>query len=231
MKRNKNYLWGSLFIILAILIVLSELHIIALNWTIVLSLFMVAIAVKRLFKRDYFISFFLIGLTAYLNQGLLGIELSFWVMFLITLLLSIGLHLIFGDKKQKYFKEYYKRNTHFSSVDQETYHEDEVNYEAVFSHAIKYIYADNLKRVNAQVVFGGMKLYFEQANILQDATIDVECVFSHLTLYVPAQYEVVPQMTNVFSSVIFQNTPNTEAIASITLSGELVFSKITIIYI
>ena len=77
-----------------------------------------------------------------------------------------------------------------------------------------------------------MQVYFDQALIPNGkANIEVDISFSDVELYFPKSWEVINQTNTSFSGLEEKNSNNSTGTPMVTLTGNIKFSGVTIIYV
>ena len=110
--------------------------------------------------------------------------------------------------------------------------EDRFYFSTSFSSGVKYIDSDNLEVVILECSFGSMKVYFDNASIPSgNATVELDVSFGGVELYVPRHWNVVNQADTAFGGVDEKNRCTTTGSPVLTLTGDVSFSGVTIIYV
>jgi predicted membrane protein len=184
----------------------------------------------------------------------IGIDISGinrWAFFSIFLLLSIGFTILFRKRRRdrrrdKWAYVYdshgyeYGSGSGYDGVSAtatpyaESVDSDVVRVSSSFGSVIKYINSDNLERVEAECSFGAMKLYFDNAKPREGgAIIILEVGFGSVELFVPKEWAVNNELKRGFSGVYEKNAEHrsAEKTARVTITGDVGFSSVSIIYI
>lgn len=130
--------------------------------------------------------------------------ISVWVLALVVVLVCSGLEMIFHKKKHI---SVWVRDEDWEHVKKEGVFEDgEHNYrtgeevckDAVFSSVTRYVQDRDFRGGNMDVVFSSMQLYFDQAMLHENrAVLNMDVVFSHVTIYVPREWDVIDNMSHI----------------------------------
>ncbi len=247
MKSKKQVFWGIFFILGAVLILASGMGLIA-NveiWTLVWTVLAAALLIHGIVKGSVFCMFFAVAFLAIIYAEPLGITaITPWPVLGAALLLSIGFRMIFptkngGPKMNIVYtgddgrtieidrKEGMETEERYSNEDG-----DYLQFEQVFKSGTKYINSDNLKKVNMECVFSTVEIYLDNA-ILQggSATIELESVFSNVTIYVPKTWMVAESSETVFSKVSYIGRSVPDGMNKLYLVGSCVFGGVKVVYI
>lgn len=235
--KHKNVYWGLFFIIAAIIIILNQTGL--LGGTNIFSLIITLLVIPVILKSIRYLNFggilFPLAIIGILYAEPLGIEyLTPWPILGVALFLSIGLSFIFPQHHFKRWENHFRENDFSEEWVAENVEESEViNMGTKFSGSVKYINTDNLKNVNIHCSFGGMKVYFDHANIQgEEANIRVDVNFGGLELFIPKEWNVIYNTDNAFGGIEEKNRSQiTENSKKIRLTGKVNFAGITIIYI
>ncbi|MBY5035024.1 hypothetical protein K6V78_08170 [Streptococcus gallolyticus] len=213
----KKKLAGISLIALALLILfkdllgLTGLQIWPMVWIIVFGVLTIDGMVN---SRWYSGVFFAILTFATANSMFDWTEISFWTLVLVGFLLMLGIKLL-TQPKHKWL------TVNGLSSEKET----------VFGSATRYVNDSNFIQDKAEVAFGSLSIFFDNAVILGDvADLNIDVAFSGLTLYVPSSWYVDVSVDNAFSSVKCKPSllPTDKVLR---IRGDLAFSSLTVRYI
>jgi predicted membrane protein len=137
---------------------------------------------------------------------------------------------VIGRKRKTSFFE----NRHYDNFN-ETYVEKSINNEEVIRR--EYVFTGvkerwtygEIKKAEIEAVFSGVELDFTQAELsadVQQVVIRVSSVFSGVTLYVPAEWNILVQKTGIFGSFV-DKRPNNALRSS---SGKLVILDLEAVF-
>lgn len=226
MKKSRMF-FGVLFIIVAIMMIVTQLGIIDIQISVIsllLTVFFGVTAVWSLFHKRPTGFLLSLAFLAIIYDKPLGIEaITPWTVLLAAILASIGCHILFQPKKQK--KEYKYNNI-------ETLQENDIFLETNFGSSIKYVDSKNIQSVCISNVAGMMKVYFDNADMKEfDAIIDIHMWCGMLELYIPKTWKVIDHTDNLFSHIAMEEQKEDLITHQIRLTGKITFSEIKIIYV
>ncbi len=222
-KLGKKFMWGLLFILSAVLIVLDALNVIP-DIPIVKLIFagfFTVWAVYSLFKLRFSQVFFPLAFAFMLLESdiasFLGRSknlISNWILLLVALLLSIGCHLIFGGKSFKFSKHI---NISHGTGDKNS-----------FGEGVKYIDCADFKSITVQNSFGEYNVRFQNEELYEGgATITVHNGFGETNIYVPSHWTVRFNVKASFGAVNFpQNVVENGPVLNIT--GNSSFGEVNV---
>lgn len=238
MKNRKNdVFWGVVFILLAVLVIISEMDLIhgIGFWTIVFTVIWGATLISGIFKRDIPRILFSIAFLCIVWDEILGIEnLTPWPVLLAATLGSIGFSKIFGKKdglyEKRYFESMHSNSGKKSTIEMES--GDDIDCSVSFGSMVKYANSENLRSVYVSASFGAASIYLDKAQV-PDGEVAVKIVssFSAVQLYVPKDWKVVDTMRNAFSGIKEEGLRTGEDNVKLVLEGKADFSGVTITYI
>ena len=196
MKKTENIIWGLLFIIVGIIVLLNSLGIASINiffkgwWT----LFIIVPSIIGLVKdneKTWDIFFLLLGIAILLSQwGIIDITTIFKCL-LPVILIVIGINIIFKDKINSKVTEKIK----------ELNKNDSTEYYATFSGQKLSFSGEEFKGAKLNSIFGGIDLDLREAKIEQDIVIDVTAVFGGVDIKVPKDVNVKVKSNSIFGGV------------------------------
>lgn len=229
MKKRKIF-WGIFFIAAAVLIIAGNLG--GLKgigtWSILFSVFFAATLLQSLFHGNIPGILFSLAFLVIVHAKTLGLtSITPWPVLGAALLGSIGISIIYHPKHCHIGHHNWED---YESV--ETITENDVEFRTSFGSSIKYVNAGDFKRARLDCSFGGMKVYFDNA-VLQDgqAVIDIQASFSGVEIYLPRNWNVVNHLNTSFGGIEEKNKNIPDGISEVTLTGEISFSGVTILYI
>lgn len=247
MKSKKQVFWGVFFILGAVLILTAGMGLLPgiETWSLVWTVLAAALLILGIVKGSVFCMFFAVAFLAIIYAEPLGItDITPWPVLGAALLLSIGFRMIFPSKKGTPTMNIVYTNDNGETIEvdrkegvetEECYSKEDGDYlqfEQVFKSGTKYINSNNLKKVNMECVFSTMEIYLDNA-VMQgsSATIELESVFSNVTLYVPRTWMVVENSETVFSKVSYNGRSVPDGMHKLYLDGSCVFGGVKVIYI
>lgn len=199
-------------------------------WSLLFILGFGFLAIQALLRRKWGETYVFAVITfVLLNNQFEWLEVGTGTIVLAAVLAGIGCHFLLTSKENTLFIkgkpiEFYIREKYASSGASST-HSD-----TVFGSATRYINGD-IGDVSGDVVFASTMLYFDNAQLPTGyATYSGDVVFSSVKLYVPQDWRVEFIGDRVFSNVKMQ--PQSASSSKVlTITGDLVFSSLEIIYI
>lgn len=235
--RTGNVFWGLLLVLVAVFLIVNQLGFLEdVNvFSIIFAIFWVSVLIEGLTKRSFGKILFSLAFLFMIFDEQLGIKgVSNWSVLAAALLGTIGLNMIFKRKKHCHFG---RINMHSENHDtqnrgQNSLEGNHVFFRTVMGSAVKYVNSDNFESAFLESSFGGMQVYFDQA-IIQNgkANIEVDISFSGVELYFPKSWEVINQTNTSFSGLEERNSNDSTGTPVVTLTGNIKFSGVTIIYV
>lgn len=203
-------------------------------WTVIWVAFLTFGAISQLAKHHFILGTVLaICSFAQLNDIFHWVNITSWLLMLVTILVGLGLTLIFkGTNPSRYGNSifsYYNNQTSFEN-DKMVKHLNK-GMSKVFGGFSRYINDNHFSNDSVDVLLGSATVYFDGAEIEgEQATYTVDAVFSYVTIYLPCHWRVEVVGDHVFSSVNQAPTaPETEKV--LVIVADLVFSGIEIHYL
>lgn len=240
MKKNSIF-WGVVFVLLAALVIVSELGLIKGIgfWTIVFSVIFGAMLIKGLVKFDMTQILFSVAFLCIVWDEVLGIEaITPWPVLLAALFGSIGFSMIFGKSKKKYYENKYEGhngNKHIHGAENSTVEHDygdEVNCQVKFGSIVKYVNSENLQKVNASVSFGSATIYLDNAKVQgNEILVNIDVSFGGVELYVPRDWYITNNMQTSFAGVDEENRNSGLNLVNVVLIGTANFAGVDIRYV
>lgn len=107
-----------------------------------------------------------------------------------------------------------------------------VQFGVLFGGGARYVNTDKLEEAKLKCRFGGMEVYFDNAELLGDkALIDVDASFGGVELYIPKKWEVVNNMRMAMGAVEYVGERDEEAEKVINLVGNVSFGAVEVHYV
>ena len=152
-------------------------------------------------------------------------DLGLWPLLLIAFFLTVGFYFLFPKKKRKTpFGETYETIGESAG--------SEINISARFNGSVKYVNTSHWKTANIDCAFGGLKVYFDKADIQGDiAVINLDLNFSGLDLYLPASWKVVDNVNYMFGGAEEKGNSYDLHGKTVVLNGKASFSGLTVRHI
>lgn len=222
MKRN--WFWGIICILSAILIFGNLFGFLPFTfslWKIAGTLICLSVIIDGIKERSFYSPLFGIAIIFYLFREDLGFEdISLWLLLLATWLLAWGLTSII-----------YPKTRHIEIEDIEYSTNSIINITSSFGEKVQYIQTNDLQYVTIDSKFSGLKLYFDQATIQNQATIEIDGNFTGIELYVPKEWNVQSHVRSFFGGVDEKGHPSSSSYPTLNITGRIHFGGIEIHYI
>ena len=222
---GRKILWGLVFILSAVLLVLDALNVIPdipIAKLIFAGIFTVW-ALYSIFKLRFTQFFFPLSFAFMILEeeiapfvGKSGNFISNWLLLLVSLFLTIGCHLIFGGKSVKFSK---RISIGHSTGDKNS-----------FGEGIKYIDCADFKSTCIQNSFGEYNVRFQNEELYEgDATITVHNGFGETNIYVPTGWTVRFSVKSSFGAAncppnVVENGP------VLNVTGRNSFGEVNVIF-
>ena len=237
MKRN--WFWGIICILGAILIFGNLFGIIQFNlslWKIIGTLICLSVIIDGIKERSFYSPLFGIAIIFYLFKEDLGFEdISLWLLLLATWLLAWGLTSIIHPKKRHIEIEDIEKYIMDLCMERKTVMKEKdgkvIVYPASFGAKVQYIQTNDLQYVTIDSKFSGLKLYFDQATIQNQATIEIDGNFTGIELYVPKEWNVQSHVRAFFGGVDEKGQPSSNGYPTLNITGRVHFGGVEIHYI
>jgi len=232
MYRSRNRIfWGIVFILSAVFLIISKMGYLEdfSVLSIVFSVFLGAIIFKSIYPPRFAGILFPLAILAIIFDKQLGIEnLTPWTVLAVALLGSIGLTMLFHNKK--WHHHYCCRNDEEIVIDVED--NSNVRHRTSFGASAKYINSDDFKQADLECSFGAMKVYFDKAKVNDgNAVIRLNVSFSGVELYLPKEWTIDNQINVSLGAVEEKNKNQPTGEVMVTLVGEVSLGAVEITYI
>ncbi|QUF82350.1 hypothetical protein KDJ93_11460 [Clostridium butyricum] len=233
MKYNKNnrIFTGLLFIIAAIILIISKLGYFGdFNlWSLALTIFFVIIIIKSIYPIKFAGILFPLAFLCIIYSKELGIEqLTPWTVLIVATLGTIGLSIIFQNKvniNNKVGKDY-----EFIAIDEED--KSNIVQKTSFSGITKYINSDDFKQADLHCICGAMEIYFDRAKIKdKTAVVQINATCSVIELFLPKEWTIENHISTTLSGIDEKNRNTPDGSATLLLIGEITLSGITITFV
>lgn len=235
MKRN--WFWGIICILGAILIFGNLFGFLPFTfslWKIIGTLICLSVIIDGIKERSFYSPLFGIVIIFYLFRKDLGFEdISFWLLMVGTWLLAWGLTSIFHPEKN-HIKVNKQIDINFGDDDTENVEYSTnsiINITSNFGGKVQYIQTNDLQYVTIDSKFSGLKLYFDQATIQNQATIEIDGNFTGIELYVPKEWNVQSHIRAFFGGVDEKGQPSSSGYPTLNITGRVHFGGVEIHYI
>ncbi len=205
MKKIGSLIWGILFIIVGLIFGLNAMGITDINiffrgwWTLFIIIPSLIGVIKESYKVGNYI-WLLIGIVLLLSaQGIINFS-TIWKLALPTILVIIGLSIIFkdvvGSKINDKIKELNK--------------EGKTEYYATFSGEELTFTGSEFKGASLNAIFGGIDINLKDAVIEEDIVINSTAVFGGVDILVPNNVNVKVKSSSIFGGTDNKMTENKE---------------------
>lgn len=239
--KNRKFFTGVFFILAGIGLVMNKMgYFQEINiFSLLITIFLIDIIIKSIKKRSVFGIFLPLSIIAIIYGSYLGIDnISSWTIISGAVLISIGVSMIFKPRRYKNYSKIkggiYSKNNKFSSSESSFYEgeDGEICVESTFSENIKYLKSQDIKNVFLNSTFGGIKVYFDNAEIEGDtATVYLNVTFSGVEIYLPKNWQVINNTDIMFGGLDEKNRSHVEKTKTLILEGDITFGGVEIIYI
>lgn len=241
--KLKNAFWGLFFVAAAAVIIINQLGLFGSIglFGLVLTLLMIPIIITSARYLHFSGIFFPLALICIIFADDWGISnLVPWTVLLTALFLSIGCSLIFKKKKfsLKHGEHYYKNHksyfshTHNNRESVETTEDNTFECRVSFSASSQYINSVSLERAFVACSFGAIKVYFDNAALHPNgAVVDLDVSFGGVELYIPKEWTVIDDVSATFGGMSEKNNHRGGDGPALTITGNIKFSGVEIIYI
>jgi len=239
--KLRNLFWGVFFILAAVVIILKQsgflVGVSLIN--LIITILLIPIMFKSIKHRNFSGILFPIAIIGILYANILGIQnLVPWPILGVALFLSIGLTIMFPPKFHKYrtcCSESYNED-HSAEAFEEVIDSPDgeiVDVYTKFGGSVKYVNSENLKKVNVECSFGGMKVYFDNAKLSNNqAIVNLDVDFSGVEIFVPKDWKVIKNVDCIFGAVEEKHYTFTEKSDNLLkLTGKVSFGGVEIKYI
>jgi len=255
-RHNKNWAWGILLLAAAALILANQLgFFIQFSFGCIVAIVLAIVFLSESIRHRKItpLPFAIAMGYIFLRNQMLVPHMSTWALLLAATLGSAGLGIFFPRKAR--YKNFVFGGTFVDANDddddwdmddedskerrrkQSRIHseaaaiDNDPSFNVNFGHMSRYLYADALNTVNLSCNFGGMEIYFDQAQLSPDgATVHVNCKFGGVELFVPGHWHVEEQVGCVFggAEVDRRLTASTEDAPRLLVVGDVAFGGIEI---
>lgn len=245
MKNRNGIFWGLFMLLSAGILVVSQMHLITYTftfWTIVATIFLVAILIKSLVYFSVPGTVFSLAFMAILYAKPLGITAIVpWTLLGAALLVSIGLSMILNPllAKHRPWGKYHHNNWHGHAHNYRFHHgfDGEVDVDNIdipdvevnvkMGSSVRYVTSDFFREANINVSMGNAKVYFENVKIEDSAVINIDVSLGSVELYLPSHWNVVKELDNnnlsgiddVGPIMVSKDAPTVTLVGQATLSG------------
>lgn len=243
---KKNYFWGSFLILAGAYLVVSQMGYLPKMgpFTLVFTIVCLAVLISSIGHLSFGGILFPLAFIGILYDKQLGITaITPWTILLAALLGTIGLNLLFGRFRKKFwhFHGHHKHRIsghkaehcgEESGANSEKIEGEYVYIRVSFGSVIRYITSENLQTVNIEASFGSAEVYFDNAQIPSgNVVVNLDSSFSGIELYVPHNWQVINHVNSGFGAINEKNKHTGELTGTLTLEGSNSFGGVEIIYV
>lgn len=229
MKKNRIF-WGIIFLLAAVFLVIGKLGYIG-NFSIfslIFTIFLLAIIIKSIRTLNFSGILFPIAFLCITYDKVLNIEsLTPWTVLAVALLGSIGLSMLFHNRRHYCHYKYEKADYNFDYDNFDIEDKHHVKQSTRLGASTKYINSDDFKQADLECSFGAMQIYFNKATIQTEAIVRIHANFAGIELYIPKEWKVenhVEAMVGAVDetgkcSIISEDAPVLKLVGEINISG------------
>ena len=253
-KGNKNWLWGILMLLIAALVVASQLGwLLEFSfWSLVAAVLAVVFLVCSITQRSLSTLPFVIAMVYIVlrNQEIVP-HVATWAILLVAVLVSAGIGLLFPQKVPpgKFVVGAFFGGNDW---DEEDWNEEDASgrrerarmemggidnnpsISVNFGSLSRYLHADKLETLSLACNFGGIEVFFNQAELSEKgAAVHLACNFGGIDLFVPRHWRVSEEISCVFGGVDKNSrlaSPAEDA-PELKITGSVMFGGVDIHYI
>ncbi|HOO26251.1 MAG TPA: hypothetical protein PKW24_06525 [Clostridiales bacterium] len=235
MKFNKIF-WGIFLLVSAGIIIASQVTSFATVsvTSLIITMFLAAIIITSVVKLEYFGIFVPMAFLYMIYYEPLGLKpIRFWILILVSVLISGGFTLIF--KKKRRISSYTMPSGHRVGTVSDSTEDNNPNVKVMMNSYSKFLRADNYVGGRFNVSLGNLELYFDNVNLSPfGATADIECNFATLKLYIPRHWNVADNVNSFMLGSIKNKTHTANPSPSapiLNLTGNVRFGSVEVNYI
>lgn len=232
--KSKKIFWGLFFILAAVYVIVSKLGLLpdVGVFKILMTVLMIWLIVEGIRYLNFYEILIPLALIGVIYDEVLGITaLTPWTLIAASVLLSIGLSMIFRSKKKNYSANWEVNSGNAGSATEQCTGE-QIRCENNFGSAIRYINSDNFKNAQVENNFGAMSVYFDNA-VVQDgaAYVNVENNFGETNLYIPKEWKVENNLDRSFGGINEKGRSLGTSETTLYIKGSANFGAINIYYV
>jgi predicted membrane protein len=232
MKKERIF-WGILFLLVGVSLIINKLgYFPEVNaFSLVLTAFLTVVIVKSLIKLNFAGILFPIAFICIIYDKQLGItSITPWTVLIAALFGSIGLSMIFNKHNKWVNVNYHNEEHEFEKIDVED--GNYIRFKNSFSGSIKYINTDSFEQGDFNCSFGGLKVYFDNANMKNEsAVLRLNASFSGIELFIPKNWRIENKANVVLGAIEEKNKSDQVTTNTLTIIGDIKFSGVEIIYV
>ena len=232
---GKKWYWGIFFLFAAAFVIINPLGYLS-NANIglpslLLTVLLVPILIESLIHLQFVGIWFPVAFLLIIYDEVLGLTaITPWPVLIAALFLSIACTIMF--KKNSWHHSSCFGSGHKFRESMERFEDSEFDCNVSFSEQSKYLHSASLKRANITCSFGSLNVFFDGAELHPDgASIYLDCSFGAIELYVPKTWNVINNVSAVLGAVDEKNTRRESDGPTLTLTGNVRFGGIEIMYV
>lgn len=218
----KKILWGTFFILIAVLLIMGQVMELPSTIAIIASVFFGAIIIEGLASKSIYTVIYGVTLLTILNKEYIYLEDASSVSIgLAGLLIAIGLSML--------FKKNGSSECGSETISYENGEKFDLNLN--FGSTIKYVNSEDFRKASINASFAEVKVYFDHAKLVEEmAEIEFDVSFAGVEIYIPRDWRVVNKVNSTFAGVD-EKGRSAEPTKTIILKGRASFAGIEITYI
>ena len=232
MHKKRNIVWGLTLILGALLVIFSQLGYFDTVGipSLIITILLIPVIILSAASLNFSGILFPLAILGILYDDVLGIQaLTPWPILIAALLLSLGLTFLFPRHQR-----WHHHSDAGEVVDKVINEPDssDINLVNKFCGSIKYINTQTLRNMTIDSAFGGLKVYFDHADIAESqARIDMELSLSGVERFIPREWKVVDNVNYILGGSDEKGTEADITCKTLVLDGKASFSGITIRHI
>lgn len=257
MKKRKTYFWGLLLVACAGIMFGEMFNLLPTNinvFSVIITTVLIGMSLSSIPRVDFFGIIMPLGFALIFNRSSLNLDGNSWQIFWASLILSIGLSLIFKKNKKNKFHV----NVNYGSSDKyDTKREDKdyvdvdyVEYDAEdnpkrnyynedesvsisnnLGDKSHYLHSEGLKYANIENNLGSLNVYFDHVVFMDGCKIYVDNNLGSTTLYLPREHRYFVDIDNFLGSSDNKANFTAESGITITIKGSVSLGELDIRYI
>lgn len=200
---------GIVILFFGVAILLERSKVFEADWLVSGGTILLGIGIVSLIKHNFqkLFAWVLTGIGAILLFNDIVPNIVNKAFILPTILIIVGISFVakaFANQKKKSIHAF----DHF--VSQDATSDDYFESSSVFGGVEKIVMSKNFKGAKIKSVFGGQEINLMQANIENEAHIEMNVIFGGVELIVPSNWKVVSDLSSIFGGVEDSRPPFTE---------------------
>lgn len=196
-KNNNNIVLGIIIVMFGVFLFLRNTNIIEGPFMRLITSFPVfmiagglALGYKNNFRSGGWMVLTILGAFFFLQK----INVNVGQFVLPAILVGVGIHLVLKNKNKTAVEEQKRYSGSGGS-------EDYVNVDSIFAGTDRFVQTANFRGGSVSSIFGGVKLDCKQANLDEDAVLNLSVIFGGVELIVPANWIIVNESVTILGNV------------------------------